>query len=57
MEIETNLGTDYLEVSFAKGGGEYVMEVKTQDWIEGIVISKEFFEAAMKEFGDKNATV
>jgi len=57
MEIKTNLGTHYLEVSFTSGGGDYVMEIKTLDGIEGIAISKEFFDAAMKEFGDKNASI
>ncbi len=57
MEIKTDLANYYGEVVFAQRKDEYVMELENYDGVQGIVISKEFFEAAVKEFGDKNATV
>ena len=42
---------------FAQRKDEYVMELEDHDRVQGIVISKEFFDAAMKEFGDKNASI
>ena len=55
MEIKTDLANYYGEVVFAQRNDEYVMELENWDGIQGIVISKEFFDAAVKEFGDKNA--
>lgn len=57
MEIKTDLANSYGEVVFAQRKDEYVMELENWDGVQGIVISKEFFDAAVKEFGDKNATV
>lgn len=57
MEIKTDLANYYGEVVFAQRKDEYVMELENWDGVQGIAISKEFFEAAVKEFGDKNATV
>lgn len=57
MEIKTDLANYYGEVIFAQREDEYVMELENWDGVQGIVISKEFFDAAVKEFGDKNATV
>ncbi len=57
MEIKTDLANSYGEVVFAQRKDEYVMELENLDGVQGIAISKEFFDAAVKEFGDKNATV
>lgn len=57
MEIKTDLANYYGEVVFAQRKDEYVMELENYNGVNGIAISKEFFEAAVKEFGDKNATV
>jgi hypothetical protein len=54
MEIKTDLANSYGEVVFAQRKDEYVMELENWDGVQGIAISKEFFEAAVKEFGDKN---
>ena len=57
MEIKTYLANYYGEVVFAQRKDEYVMELENWDGVEGVVISKEFFEAAVKEFGYKNASI
>lgn len=57
MEIKTDLVNYYGRVVFAQRKDEYVMELENHDGVNSIVISKEFFDAAVKEFGDKNATV
>lgn len=57
MEIKADLANYYGGVVFAQRNDEYVMELENWDGVQGIVISKEFFEAAVKEFGDKNASI
>ena len=51
--IKTNLSNYYGEVCFDERNGEYVMVLDDWDDEQGIVISKEFFDAAVKEFKDK----
>lgn len=49
-EIKTNLSNYYGEVIFAERNGEYVMLLDDWNYLQGISISKEFYEAAKKEF-------
>ena len=53
MEIHTGLFTEGGEVKFEAHKGEYVMTAEHYNCLEGIVISREFFDAAVKEFKDK----
>lgn len=57
MEIKKDLANYYGEVVFAQRKDKYVMELENYNGVNGIVISKEFFEAAVKEFGDKSASI
>lgn len=50
IEIETNLSNYYGTVVFVDRGDECVMELDDWEGVQGIVISREFFEAAKKEF-------
>lgn len=49
-EIKTGLKTQYGEVKFEVRNGEFVMTLDDEGVIQGIVISKDFYEAAKKEF-------
>lgn len=49
-EIKTNLSNYYGSVCFSERNGEYVMTLDDYNHEQGIVISKEFYDAAVKEF-------
>lgn len=50
IEIETNLSNYYGTVVFVDAGDECVIELDDHDRTHTVVISREFFEAAKKEF-------
>lgn len=48
--ITTQLSNYYGVVKFEIRNGEYVMTLDDWDYLQAIVVSKEFYEAAKKEF-------
>ena len=48
--ISTELSNYYGAVKFEVRNGEYVMTLDDWDCLQAVVISKEFYEAAKKEF-------
>ena len=48
--IATELSNYYGTVKFEVRNGEYVMTLDDYDCLQAVVVSKEFYEAAKKEF-------
>ena len=48
--IVTKLSNYYGTVKFEVRNGEYVMTLDDWDYLQAVVVSKEFYEAAKKEF-------
>lgn len=48
--ITTHLSNYYGAVKFEIRNGEYLMTLDDWDYLQAIVVSKEFYEAAKKEF-------
>ena len=48
--IVTELSNYYGTVKFEVRNGEYVMTLDDWDYLQAVVVSKEFYEAAKKEF-------
>lgn len=48
--IETDLSNYYGTVKFEVRNGEYVMTLDDWDYLQAVVVSREFYEAAKKEF-------
>ena len=48
--IVTKLSNYYGTVKFEVRNGEYVMTLNDRDYLQAVVVSKEFYEAAKKEF-------
>lgn len=48
--ITTELSNYYGTVKFEIRNGEYVMTLDDYDCLQAVVVSKEFYEAAKKEF-------
>lgn len=52
IDFVTDLDNYYGTVGFADRNGEYIMVLDDWDCEQSISISKEFYEAAKKEFGE-----
>ena len=48
--IVTKLSNYYGTVKFEVRNGEYVMTLNDRDYLQAVVVSREFYEAAKKEF-------